>query len=69
VFWKAHAHPADAQAIPTAPPSPLAYGAPMLGLALIVALTLGAGPITGWLETTATEIHTTDAYIRAVLGN
>lgn len=69
VFWKAHAYPADTHAIPTAPPSPLAYGAPMLGLALIVALTLGAGPITSWLEATATEIHTTDAYIRAVLGN
>jgi multicomponent K+:H+ antiporter subunit D len=67
VFWKAHA---TAGSVPEgqAPPA-LAYAAPMIGLGLIAAMTLGAGPITAWLGETAAEIHDTRAYIGAVLGN
>jgi len=67
VFWKPHgaaaeAHPAHA------PAQPLALAALGAGLGLIVALTLMAGPVTGWLGATAVEIHTPSIYIGAVLG-
>ena len=69
VFWKPHgaAQAAGVQAV-HAPAQPLAFVALGAGLALIVALTLLAGPVTGWLGATAAEIHTPAIYIGAVLG-
>ncbi len=60
LFWKADA-PSPANTI--APFSPLASG---LCLLAIVALTIGAGPLTVWLGETAANLHAPAAYIDAL---
>jgi multicomponent K+:H+ antiporter subunit D len=65
VFWKAHEVDTD----PTpAPPQTLALVAVGILLAIIVALTVLAGPVMAWLEATGLQIHDTGAYVDAVLG-
>jgi len=66
LFWKPHAQP-------TAPASGRAgdtLGFVAVGglLACLVALTVFAGPVHAWLETTARQIYAPAAYIEAVLG-
>ncbi len=63
VFWKTEPVAAD-----PAPPMPLAFTAAFGLLAALVAMTVLAGPLTGWLEETARQVHDTGAYIDAVLG-
>jgi multicomponent K+:H+ antiporter subunit D len=65
VFWKAHAA-TDAAAEPRpVPPAPLAFVAIGVLLALVVVLTVAAGPVMGWLEGTAAELFDRRAYIDA----
>lgn len=63
LFWKSHAvgEPAD----PHHSAEPLAFVAIGGLLAGLVALTVLAGPIMGWLEVTAAALHAPDAYIAA----
>jgi multicomponent K+:H+ antiporter subunit D len=69
VFWKAHAGTATpAVHDPARPAEPLAFVAIGAALAIIVVLTIFAGPVTGWLGETAAELHDPGVYIRAVLG-
>lgn len=66
LFWKAYAAKGDATPHPA--PSlaqPLAFVAVSALLAGIVALTLAAGPVTGWLAETARQLHDPAAYIAA----
>ena len=65
VFWKAHACGPEENGHPQ---QGLGFVAAFGLLALIVAMTLGAGPLTAWLEGTAAQIHDTGAYVDAVLG-
>lgn len=64
LFWKAHASadPADDASHPTEALSFVAIGALMAGL---VALTVFAGPVTDWMNTTAAGLHDPSAYIAA----
>ena len=62
LFWKPSE--ADGTADP-APQEPLALTAAFALLATIIALTLAAGPITGWLDGTAASLHDPAAYIAA----
>ncbi|NBB97810.1 MAG: monovalent cation/H+ antiporter subunit D [Alphaproteobacteria bacterium] len=66
VFWKAHAVKAD-----TTPAAP-ATGVALAGiggiLALIVLMTVAAGPLTDYLADTAAQLYAPDGYIGAVLG-
>jgi len=62
LFWKASA----LEAQPDDPrPEGLAFTATFGLVAALVALTVLAGPITGWLTETATDLHAPDAYIAA----
>lgn len=62
LFWK----PFGTDRAPEpAPDEPLALVATFGLLAAIVALTLAAGPITGWLDATAEALHDPSAYIAA----
>lgn len=63
LFWKAHA--AGEPAAAPFPPQPLAFVAVFALLAALVALTLAAGPVTGWLAETARQLHDPAAYIAA----
>jgi len=65
VFWTAHAV-ADEPA--PAPAQPLAITAVGVLFALIIGMTVFAGPIMGWLEDTAAQLHDAGAYVDAVLG-
>jgi multicomponent K+:H+ antiporter subunit D len=62
LFWKPFG--TDSAAEP-APDEPLALVATFGLLAAIVALTLAAGPITGWLDATAEALHDPSGYIAA----
>ncbi|MFN4058161.1 MAG: monovalent cation/H+ antiporter subunit D [Roseinatronobacter sp.] len=66
VFWKAHAVPAD-DAPADAPARALALGGVGLLALLIIAMTLGAGPVSAYLDATATQLFTPAEYIAAVL--
>jgi multicomponent K+:H+ antiporter subunit D len=62
LFWK----PSEAAESPEpAPEEPLALVATFALLAAILALTVAAGPVTGWLDGTAAALHDTAAYIAA----
>jgi multicomponent K+:H+ antiporter subunit D len=62
LFWK----PAETAAPgDPAPHEPLALTATFALLTAIVALTLAAGPVTGWLDATAEALHAPKAYIAA----
>ncbi len=65
VFWKAHSMDTPA---PEGQPIPLLAlaGAGVL-IALIIAMTIGAGPVTAYLNDTATQLYTPSEYIGAVL--
>ncbi len=62
LFWKAHASGEEAEAHRAEPLSFVALGLVLAGL---VALTLAAGPVTGWLESLAAALHAPEAYITA----
>ncbi len=61
LFWKASDQPAP----PVPAPEPLALAAAFALLAGLVALTVLAGPVTGWLSTTADGLLSSQAYIDA----
>ena len=61
VFWKASDQPPP----PAPAPEPLAIAATFALLAGLVALTVLAGPVTGWLSTTAESLFAPQAYIDA----
>ncbi|NBE07671.1 monovalent cation/H+ antiporter subunit D [Paragemmobacter ruber] len=63
LFWKSHAVGDAAE--PDHRPEPLAFVAVGGLLAGLVALTVFAGPVMGWLEGTAAALHAPDAYIAA----
>ena len=63
LFWKAHASAPQEPAQHA--PQPLAFVSVFALLAGLVALTVFAGPIIGWLEDTATGLHDPAAYIAA----
>ncbi|GGE18954.1 multisubunit potassium/proton antiporter, PhaD subunit [Gemmobacter megaterium] len=65
VFWKAHAISGDPAEVR---PMPLAFTATFGMLGVLVAMTVLAGPLMGWLQETADQVHDTGAYIDAVLG-
>ncbi len=63
LFWKSHGSaPPETPRHQTEALSFLSVGALLAGL---VALTVFAGPVTGWMEDTATQLHTPSAYIEA----
>ncbi|GAW35739.1 Na(+)/H(+) antiporter subunit D [Roseovarius sp. A-2] len=68
VFWKPAPAPDDApQAAPAAQPAlPLVAVCAMLGV--IVALSVFAGPMMGYIDATAAQLHAPDGYVAAVLG-
>lgn len=65
VFWKAHAMTGE---VTPAPAQPLAQVAIFGLLGLLVLMTVAAGPLMGWLEGTAAQVHDGGAYVDAVLG-
>ena len=67
VFWKSDANP-DAHAHDPHGAEPLAFVAVFALLAGLAALTVLAGPVTAWLDTTAQGLHDPAAYIAAVLA-
>lgn len=62
LYWKSHALSGTATGQPPAPLALTAVGALLAGL---VALTLFAGPVTGWLGATAEALHDPAAYVAA----
>ncbi|MGQ0566925.1 MAG: monovalent cation/H+ antiporter subunit D [Gemmobacter sp.] len=60
--------PADAMAGGAAGGAPLAFAALFAVVAGLVALTVLAGPVSAWLDTTAMGLHDPAAYIGAVLA-
>jgi multicomponent K+:H+ antiporter subunit D len=62
LFWKAHATGAD---ITPRDGSALSFAAVIALAAAMMVLTLGAGPVTAWLDATATSLHAPAAYIAA----
>jgi len=64
VFWKAHAV-AEAEPEPDQPVQMLSFASVIALAGLIVAITVFAGPLTGWLEGAAAELHDRAAYIGA----
>ncbi|MET1755960.1 monovalent cation/H+ antiporter subunit D [Novosphingobium sp. RD2P27] len=67
LFWKQDSTPATAG---RGEPAPLWESAPSLFLvAALVALTVGAGPITAYMEATSRQVFDTNAYVHAVLGS
>lgn len=66
VFWKAPAVP-DSSAEPH-PPQGLAFAALGLLFALIAALTVFAGPVTGFMERLAADLYAPEPLVRAVLA-
>jgi multicomponent K+:H+ antiporter subunit D len=64
LFWKAYEAPAPEPARVT-PAATLPFVAVFALTALIVAMTVLAGPLTAWLEGTAAELHDRAAYIGA----
>ena len=63
LFWKSHAVGDTAETDHR--PEPLAFVAVGGLLAGLIALTVFAGPVMGWLEATAATLHAPDAYISA----
>jgi multicomponent K+:H+ antiporter subunit D len=68
VFWKAHSVEGDPAPVPAAPSHGLAITAAGAMLAILVALTIFAGPASRWLQGTAAQIHAPEAYIDAVMS-
>ncbi|MGF1628361.1 MAG: monovalent cation/H+ antiporter subunit D [Kiloniellaceae bacterium] len=70
IFWKSAAvpGPAGTEASAAGPRSGLPIVAAGAMLAAMVALTVFAGPVTGYLEATAAALYDPGEYIRAVLG-
>jgi multicomponent K+:H+ antiporter subunit D len=63
LFWKSHA--AAPLEPPRHPPEPLSFVAVGMLLSGLIALTIFAGPVTGWMEDTAAGLHDPAAYIAA----
>jgi multicomponent K+:H+ antiporter subunit D len=61
IFWKAE--PQDP--LPAPVHEPLAFATTLAMLAVLVALTVLAGPVTDWLAKTAEILHAPDAYVAA----
>nr|WP_284040712.1 monovalent cation/H+ antiporter subunit D [Phaeovulum sp. NW3] len=68
VFWKAHATDAPATDLPEAPSHGLAFVAVGGLLAVLVGMTIFAGPVTVWLQATADQIHAPGGYVEAVMA-
>ena len=66
IFWKAA--PAGTDAIAAAPRARLDYLAPVTLLALLAALTIGAGWVTTQTRAAAHQVMAPERYIAAVLG-
>ncbi|MFN3722640.1 MAG: monovalent cation/H+ antiporter subunit D [Paracoccaceae bacterium] len=64
VFWKAHAFAPEDEP-PSHPTQTLAFVAVGMLLAGLVALTVFAGPVTTWMEATATSLFDPESYIAA----
>ena len=63
LFWKSHA---SDEVIETAPePDPLAFTMVIALIGALGAMTVFAGPLMGWLEVAAAELHDPAAYIAA----
>jgi multicomponent K+:H+ antiporter subunit D len=67
VFWKCHALEAESAALHR-PASALPFVAVGGLLAVLVMLTVAAGPLHGWLELVAAQLFAPASYIDAVLG-
>ena len=71
VFWKTAPAPV-ADGLAAVPDAPRMPALPLVStggvLAALVALTVLAGPVTGYLEATADQLYAPENYIRAVLG-
>jgi multicomponent K+:H+ antiporter subunit D len=65
LFWKPHASERAAGPAPETSPPTLPFAAVGGLLALMVLLTVLAGPVTAWLQTTATGLYETMPYITA----
>ncbi|MDX5403210.1 MAG: monovalent cation/H+ antiporter subunit D [Rhodobacterales bacterium] len=65
VFWKVD--PAPEGATPSAPPAALPFVATGGLIAGIVAMTVFAGPVTGFLSATSAQVFDTQSYIDAVM--
>ncbi|WP_092885366.1 monovalent cation/H+ antiporter subunit D [Roseicitreum antarcticum] len=67
LFWKPHSVAGDGT-----PPAPQLNALPLVAtgamLALLLALTVLAGPLTGYMEATSAQLYDTSTYIEAVLG-
>ena len=68
VFWKSQASAPDDQTDDRHGPDALAFAAVFALMAGLAALTVFAGPVTGWLDTTAQGLHDREAYIGAVMA-
>ncbi|PTX04229.1 monovalent cation/H+ antiporter subunit D [Pararhodobacter aggregans] len=72
LFWRPHDNntPAPSDEFQIAPGTLSGWGMAALGglLALIVALTVAAGPVTGYTNATAAQLYAPQGYIYAVLG-
>lgn len=64
LFWKAHASAPEGDA-PSHPAQPLCFVAIGVLMAGLIALTVFAGPILGWIEATAAALFDPTAYIAA----
>ena len=73
IFWKAHAEsttdPDGTMAAMPAQPVALPAAAILGLLALIVVMTVAAGPVTDYMQATAGQLYDTSAYIGAVMGH
>jgi multicomponent K+:H+ antiporter subunit D len=68
VFWKAYAEEGEPAPAPRDASAPgLAFAAAGALLAGLVAMTVFAGPLSGWLKATAAQLHHPQAYISAVM--
>ncbi|THD85864.1 monovalent cation/H+ antiporter subunit D [Aliigemmobacter aestuarii] len=63
LFWKAHASTPEEPA--ETKDEPLSFAAVFLLIAGLVALTVFAGPVMGWMEATAANLHDPSSYIGA----
>ncbi|PQO22892.1 monovalent cation/H+ antiporter subunit D [Rhodobacteraceae bacterium WD3A24] len=67
LFWKPHALPAEEPAPQAAPATTLPFVATGGVLAIMALMTVFAGPLTGYLQATAAQLHTPANYIDVVI--
>ncbi|KDB01920.1 cation:proton antiporter [Defluviimonas sp. 20V17] len=68
LFWKANAIAPGGRISEPEPRAALPFVATGLLLAALVALTIFAGPVTGWMQGTSAQLLDRAAYVTAVLG-